>query len=163
MSQKLKIAIIGTGSRGTSCFTELLNKRDDVEIAAYCDTNRKRAEAAAGMYGINPAIYSTIEDMAANEKLDGVIITVPDCYHHEYAVKALNYGWNVLIDKPIATNVKDGMDIIQTAEKTGKTVMIGFNLRHHPVLIRLKQLSVSTLEASSRGVISPWEASVLSV
>ena len=140
MSQKLRIAIIGTGSRGTSCFTELLQKRDDVEIAAYCDTNRKRAEAAAGLYGINPAIYSSIEDMAANEKLDGVIITVPDCYHHEYAVKALNYGWNVLIDKPIATNVKDGLDIIQTAEKTGKTVMIGFNLRHHPVLIRLKQL-----------------------
>ena len=56
MSQKLRIAIIGTGSRGTTCFTELLNKRDDVEIAAYCDTNRKRAEAAANMYIVHQAI-----------------------------------------------------------------------------------------------------------
>ncbi len=140
MGKKLRIAIIGTGIRGTGCFTALLKEREDAEIAAYCDNNRKRAEKAAEIYQIHPAIYTSVEEMAAREKLDGVIITVPDCFHHEYAVKALNSGWNVLIDKPLATNVKDCQDIIRTAEKTGKTVMIGFNLRHHPVLKRLKEI-----------------------
>ena len=139
MSEKVRIAIIGTGARGTTCFTALLKDRKDVEIVAFCDNNRKRAEAAAKIYQIQPAIYTSVEEMAANEQLDGVIITVPDCYHHEYAIKALDCGWNVLIDKPLATNVKDGLEIIKKAEEKQKTVMIGFNLRHHPVLKRLKQ------------------------
>lgn len=140
MTEKLKLAIVGTGCRGTAGFTAILKARNDVEIAAYCDVNTKRAKAAAEIYKINPAIYSSMDEMAVRENLDGVIITVPDCFHHECATKALNLGWNVLIDKPLATNVKDGLDIIETARKTNKTVMIGFNLRHHSVLKRLKKI-----------------------
>lgn len=140
MSQKLKIAIVGTGSRGTSCFGELLKERSDVEIAALCDPNHVRAKAAAEYLGINPPIYTSMEDMAAKEKLDGVVITSPDCYHHDCAMTALKHGWNVLIDKPLATNVADGREVIETAKKVGKTVMIGFNLRHNAVLKRLKAI-----------------------
>lgn len=140
MAKQLRIAIVGTGSRGTGCFTQIFKTHDDVVIAAYCDVNTKRAEAAAELYQIQPAIYSSMEEMAAHEQLDGVVITVPDCFHHDCAVKALNYGWNVLIDKPLATNVKDGLDIIETAKKANRTVMIGFNLRHHAVLKRLKAI-----------------------
>lgn len=140
MNRKLKIAIVGTGSRGTGCFTSILKKRDDVEITAFCDVNTRRAEAAAEIHQIHPAIYSSMDEMAAHEQLDGIIVTVPDCFHHDCAIKALNCGWNVLIDKPLATNVKDGLDIIETAKKANKTVMIGFNLRHHAVLKRLKKI-----------------------
>ena len=57
MSQKLKLAIIGTGSRGVHCFTELLTKRDDVEIVAFCDVNTVRAQAAAELYNLKLNIY----------------------------------------------------------------------------------------------------------
>ena len=140
MSKKLRVAIVGTGSRGVSCFTQIFRKRDDVEIAAFCDVNTFRARAAAEQNKITPAIYGSMEEMAQKETLDGVIITVPDCFHHDCAVKALKSGWNVLIDKPLATNVKDCQEIIDLARETGKTVMIGFNLRHNAVLKRLKQI-----------------------
>lgn len=140
MSEKLKIAIVGIGSRGTSCFGELLKERQDVEITALCDPNPVRAKAAAEVLEIQPLIYPSMEDMAAKEKLDGVIITSPDCCHHDCAMTALKYGWNVLIDKPLATNMADGREIIETAKKAGKTVMIGFNLRHNAVLKRLKSI-----------------------
>ena len=78
MSEKLKIAIVGIGSRGTSCFGELLKERQDVEITALCDPNPVRAKAAAEVLEIQPLIYPSMEDMAAKEKLDGVIITSPD-------------------------------------------------------------------------------------
>ena len=138
--KKLKIAIVGTGSRGTFCFGQLFKKREDAEIVALCDVNTVRAKAAAETLGISPNIYQTMEDMAEKETLDGVIITTPDCTHHEIAMKALNYGWNVLVDKPLATNVKDGKEVIETAKKSGLTIMIGFNLRHHGVLKRLKEI-----------------------
>ena len=93
MSDKLRIAIVGTGSRGTSCFGELLKERKDVEIAALCDPNPVRAKAAAEVLEIDPPIYTSMEDMAAKEKLDGVVITSPDCYHHDCAMTALKHGW----------------------------------------------------------------------
>ena len=140
MSGKLRIAIVGLGSRGIGCFGNMLVKRDDAEIAALCDPNPVRARAAAERLQVNAPIYTSMDEMAKKEKLDGVIITSPDSCHHDCAITALNHGWNVLIDKPLATNVADGRDIIETARKTGKTVMIGFNLRHNLVLKRLKEI-----------------------
>ncbi|MBO7146184.1 MAG: Gfo/Idh/MocA family oxidoreductase [Lentisphaeria bacterium] len=143
MGEKLKIAIIGTGERGTCCFGEILKNRDDVEITALCDKNPVRYRAAARFLGLTDVkFYSSIEDMAKSEKLDAVIITTPDYTHHQVAMTALQNGWNVLIDKPLATTVKGCREVIETAKKTGLTVMIGFNLRHHAVLKRLKQLIV---------------------
>ena len=100
MSNKLKIAIIGTGSRGVGAFGEMIVKRDDVEITALCDTNPVRVRAAAEVLGITPNLYGSIEEMAAKETLDGVIITTPDCEHYSCAKRAMLAGWNVLIDKP---------------------------------------------------------------
>ena len=140
MSGKLKIAIIGTGSRGIDAFGRMIIKRDDVEIVALCDTNSVRRRAAAEVLGISPNLYASIDEMAAKETLDGVIITTPDCEHYDCAKKAMNAGWNVLIDKPLATNAKDGKELIELSKKTGKALMIGFNLRHSEVLKRLKGL-----------------------
>ena len=140
MSEKLRIAIVGVGSRGTSCFGVHLAERNDVEIAALCDPNPVRAKAAGKILNVTAPVYTSMAEMAKSEKLDGVIITSPDCCHRDCAVEALNLGWNVLIDKPLATNVADGREIIETAKKTGKIVMIGFNLRHNAVLKRLKEI-----------------------
>ena len=140
MAEKLKIAIIGLGARGTNCFGRILTSRDDVEIAAFCDLNPVRAKAAAEILGINPPIHTSMEEMTRSGKFDGVIITTPDSEHRNCAIGALKAGWNVLIDKPLATNVKDGRDIIKTANETGKIAMIGFNLRHNAVLKQLKKI-----------------------
>lgn len=138
MSKKLKIAIIGTGTRGINCFGEILRKRSDVEITALCDTNPVRVKAAAEILKVNARCYTSIADMAANETLDGVIITTPDNEHFACSMQALSCGWNVLIDKPLATNAADCKKLIEEAKKSSKTLMIGFNLRHSEVLKRLK-------------------------
>ena len=140
MKEKIRLAIIGTGMRGTFCFGSILKKRDDIEIAALCDTNHVRLKAAAEYLGINPPLYTSVDDMAAKENFDGVIITTPDCTHYEISMKALDYNWNVLVDKPLATNVKDCKALIAKAEEKKLTLMIGFNLRHHAVLKKLKEI-----------------------
>lgn len=139
MEKKVRIAIIGTGSRGILCFGEIIRKRDDIEIAALCDTNLVRCKHAAEMLDLDLPMYDSIDAMA-QEKLDGVIITTPDNTHFEISKKALLNNWNVLVDKPLATNVKDCKELIALAEEKKLTLMIGFNLRHHAVLMRLKEL-----------------------
>ena len=140
MEKKIRLAIIGTGMRGTWCFGEILKKRDDVEIAALCDTNHVRLKAATEFLGINPKLYTSFDELAAVETLDGVIITTPDYTHYEISRKALLNNWNVLVDKPLATNVKDCKELIRLAEEKKRILMIGFNLRHAPTLKRLKEI-----------------------
>ncbi|MBE6355704.1 MAG: Gfo/Idh/MocA family oxidoreductase [Lentisphaerae bacterium] len=140
MDKKIKFAIIGTGVRGVWCFGELLKNRRDAELAALCDRNIVRARAAAEKLGISPNLYTSIDEMAAAETLDAVVITTPDNTHRDIALQAMKSHWNVLIDKPLATNVKDCRDIIECANKNQLTVMMGFNLRHHAVLKRLKEI-----------------------
>lgn len=140
MDRKLKFAIVGVGGRGIGAFGTMIGNRDDAEVAAFCDTNRIRMEEAAKTLKIQVPFHSSITAMAKAEKLDAVVITTPDFYHEECAVEAMEAGLDVLIDKPLAISVKGCRHIIETAEKTGRKVMIGFNLRHNAVLKKLKQI-----------------------
>lgn len=138
--KKLKFGVIGAGSRGVACFGEIIKKNPEAELVALCDPNSVRMEEAAKILGIPLKFYSNVTDMIKKEQLDAVVITSPDHYHEDNAVEALSCGVNVLIDKPLATTVTGCRNIIDAAEKAGKIIMIGFNLRHNAVLKRLKSI-----------------------
>lgn len=141
MAEKiLNIGIIGAGSRGILAFGENISKRDDANVVALCDPNTVRMESVSEKLEGEQRFYTSDVEMLRNEKLDAVIITSPDYFHEQNAVNALNHGVNVLLDKPLATTVKGCKNIIAAAEKAGKVVMIGFNLRHNLVLKRLKDI-----------------------
>ena len=136
----VKFGIIGTGGRGGEGFGQRIGKREDVLIQALCDPNPVRMKAAAERFANHPACYATVEELLTAERLDAVLITSPDYCHEDNAVAALKRGVHVLVDKPLATAVQGCRNIIQAAEEAGKTVMIGFNMRHHPAIRRLKQI-----------------------
>ncbi len=138
--KKLQFAIIGTGYRGTYCWGDMIHKRDDTEVIALCDPNPVRMKKSAEIIGIKPKMYKTTDELFKHEKPDAVIITSPDGCHEANAVAALNAGVNVLIDKPLSTTVAGCRHIIAASEKAKKIIMIGFNLRHHAVLRKMKEL-----------------------
>lgn len=137
---KFKFGIVGIGNRGLYCFGELLKNHPEAEIAALCDTNSYRLNYAREKLQLQSNLYSSLDEMLATEKLDAVIITTPDFYHEECAVKAIRANCNVLVDKPLATSVKACQHIISEAQNAGKVLMVGFNMRHHPVLKKIKEM-----------------------
>ena len=139
-SSKLRVGIIGTGGRGVDCFGKLLRRRGDVELVAFCDPNPARMRKAAAELEISPSYHSSVEAMVAGGGLDAVVITSPDFCHEANAVAALKGGLNALIDKPLATTVKGCRAIIAAAAKSGKSAIMGFNLRHVETLKKLKSL-----------------------
>jgi predicted dehydrogenase len=134
------MGIIGFGSRGLGAFGVPLSERADVEIVAVCDPNPVRMKVGIRQLKAAPNCYTSVEKMLASENLDAVVITSPDYTHEENAVAALRRGISIFVDKPLATTVAGCRNVIQAAQKSGKIVFMGFNLRHHEVLRRLKEI-----------------------
>lgn len=135
----MKIGIIGIGGRGVS-FTRHLNERSDVFVTALCDPNHVRMQKAAKGIKGKQKFYTTVDDMLASEDLNAVIITSPDYCHESNAISVLQKDVFVLIDKPLATTAQGCMNIIKASEKSRATVMMGFNLRHDPTLVKVKEI-----------------------
>ena len=135
----LKFGVIGTGGRGLS-FMNIISGGKDTVVSALCDPNLPRMKAAVAKIEGSQKLYSDIEDMLNSEKLDAVIITSPDYAHEANAIAALKKDIFVFIDKPLAITVDACMNVMKAAKKSKATVMMGFNLRHDPTLIKIKQI-----------------------
>jgi predicted dehydrogenase len=142
----LNIGVIGSGGRGINCFGKLLAKRDDARLAAVADSNAVRMESAARMLENDFsagrfAAYTDIEAMLRGETLDAVIVTTPDYLHAAHAVAVLRAGVRfVLVDKPLATTVEGCLSITRAMRESGGQVVVGFNMRHLPLIARIKEI-----------------------
>lgn len=144
---KTKLALIGTGSRGTFTWGKSVNEayKDYVEMVALCDINPKRMSASKKIIGINANTYDAkdFDHMVQESKPDIVIVTTPDCFHEKYIVRALELGCNVITEKPIAINAEQCQRITDTENRTGEKVFVGFNVRYMNESIEMKKILLS--------------------
>lgn len=140
----VRVGIIGVGGRGVGCFGKLLKEHTGVELAALADPNMQRLEGAQQTLGGDAELYTDVEAMLRESKLDGVVVTTPDYTHADTVIAALRAGIkHVLVDKPLATTTQGCIDVVKAMEETGGQVAIGFNLRHAPLLARIKDVLAS--------------------
>jgi len=129
-----KIAVIGCGHWGKNLvrnFYELGN--------LYCvsDTNSILAQKFAKEYQV-PSM--TFEQIIADQSIDGVVIASPAEYHAPLAIKVLESGKHVYVEKPLALELKDAEDIIAAADKAGRQLMVGHLLQYHPAFLKIKDI-----------------------
>lgn len=82
-----------------------------------------------------PCFESFEEGMATNPDL--VVIATYSDSHADYACAAMEAGAHVFVEKPLATNVADARRVVETAQRTGRKLVVGYILRHHPSWMRL--------------------------
>ena len=136
--------IVGAGVRVYGMFVLGLKSKlgSDVKISGVYDINRKRCEFyQSEIDGLK--IYSDFDLMLDCEKPDAVIVGTIDSVHHEYVVRALDKGYDVICEKPL-TNTYEGAQAIREAEKrSGKLVRVTFNCRFMPTFAKVKELVCS--------------------
>ncbi len=136
----VKVGIVGTGQRGKA-FAEHIRSNSYAEITALCDTNRERLYSFARQFSLSKVKLTTVIDQfLAGNLVDTVIVTVPDRYHKEVAIKSFDAGKHVMIEKPMALTVEDCKDIIRAREKADRVLQVGFVLRYTPFCRKIKQL-----------------------
>ncbi len=125
---KLKVGVIGVGAISGAHIGAYM-KNPDVELCAFCDINEERLKAKGEKYGVTH-LYTDVEEMLKNEKLDAVSVCTWNCAHAKCSIAALNAGVNVLCEKPMAMNAKEAEEMKAAAERSGKLLMIGFVRRY---------------------------------
>jgi UDP-N-acetyl-2-amino-2-deoxyglucuronate dehydrogenase len=135
MTKTLKFAIIGCGRIGNRHADHIKNNGT---LVAVCDTIISKAEIISTEYNCNS--YSSIEQLILNEKeIDVVSICSPNGLHSEHTIKALNAGFNVLCEKPMAINVHDCGEMIKAAEKANKRLFVIKQNRFNPPVEAVKK------------------------
>src|SRR5215510_1698693 len=140
--KQLRIAIIGTGSRGTFTWGKPVveNYSDVVEIVGLCDINSKRVEAAKSFIGIKAPTFVDFDRMIKEVRPDAVVVTTIDATHYRYIVRALELGCDVITEKPLCTDEQQCQAILDAEKRTGKRVTVTFNARHSPEAKKVKEL-----------------------
>jgi predicted dehydrogenase len=122
----IRVGIVGTGIG--RLHANGYKKCKDVEIRAFCDIDRERAERCAREYGARD-VYTDYREMMNDSEIDAVSVCTPNALHAPVAIAAFEAGKHVICEKPIATNAEEGKAMVEAAKKAGKIFMMGFNNR----------------------------------
>lgn len=140
--RKLKVALVGTGIRGTSFWGKrLVDQYSEIlEFVGLCDINEGRLAYGKKYIGTNCKTYLDFDQMMAESKPDLLIVTTMDSTHHEFIVKGLELGSDVLTEKPLTTDEDKCQKILDAERKSKKNLIVGFNYRWSPYNTKVKEL-----------------------
>jgi UDP-N-acetylglucosamine 3-dehydrogenase len=132
----IRAAVIGVGSMGWN-HARIYNDLESVDLVAVADLDGRAAERAAHVYGARD--YTDYREMLRHEELDAVSIAVPTQIHREIALAALQRGCHILVEKPIASTVEEGREMVALAASRGLKLTVGHIERFNPAIVELKQ------------------------
>lgn len=137
---KVKVNIIGLGGIAQITHLPLLSKMEETEITGVCDIDKSKAKLVAQKYNLKN-YYTDLDNLLAETDADCIIISSPTYMHEEHAVKSLEKGLNVLVEKPLGRNVMEAQRIVDTAKKNKRKLMVGMNNLFRPDIMMLQSFT----------------------
>lgn len=146
-----RVGLIGLGAMGGN-HLRVLSELEDVELVAVCDADAKRLDAAKTRHQVKG--YASWDEMLESERLDAAIVAVPTRFHCQAALAALDHGLHVLVEKPIASDLDEGRQLVAAARRAGKLLAVGHIERFNPAVRELQR----RLEAGDIGRLFQLQA-----
>lgn len=154
---KTRYAAVGTGGRIPMFIDPLVRDYPDkAELVALCDASLTRAtyhqERLQSAYGYAEVPTFKADDfdrMIEETKPDVVIVCTIDATHHEYIIRALHAGCDVVTEKPMTTDDEKCRAIFKAVEETGRSVRVTFNMRWTPGIGKVR----SVLQSGAIGTV----------
>lgn len=155
--KKLGVAVIGTGFWGRNQ-ARVYKELEETELLAVCDINAERAKAVAKRFGAKP--YTNLGRMLKRKDIRAVSICTWSTNLAKEALKALKAEKHVLVEKPMATNVKQAEKLQETAEKQDLHLTVGFLMRFIPGVQHIKKAiknkKIGDLVCATAKRVSQW-------
>lgn len=136
----IKIGVLGAGFMGSThlaAYTQLQNL-GNFKVVAIADLFSERAAKYADKLGAK--IYGSAQELLDNADVDTVDICLPTYMHYEYAVKALEKGCNLFVEKPLCRTASEAKELARLAEQKGAIAMVGQCIRFWDEYVFLKEI-----------------------
>lgn len=155
--KKLGVAVIGTGFWGRN-HARLFKELEETELLAVCDINAERVKNVAKQFGVKA--YTSMGKMLKRKDIEAVSNCVWSLNLAKETQKALKAGKHVLVEKPMATNVKQAEKLLETAEEEGLHLSVGFLMRFIPGIQHMKNAiedkTIGNLVCATAKRVSEW-------
>ena len=137
-NERIRLGIIGSGSRGTYLMREA-NKIGGIEWVAVCDAWDERRDKAAEITGTAVAKDSDYRKLLDRKDVDGVLVATFDHLHAQVTIDACRAGKDVYVEKPMTSLPMQGHDVCGAVRETGRIVQVGTQQRSMANFMEAKQ------------------------
>lgn len=133
----IRVGVIGCGYWGPK-LARNFHDLSDAALEWVCDLRQERLDHLQGLY---PQVKTTRDcrDLWASD-IDAVAIATPVPRHHHLALKALQAGKHVLVEKPIAASVREAEEIVDEGKRQDRVVMVGHTFEYNPAVEAVKEI-----------------------
>jgi predicted dehydrogenase len=146
VSKPIELILLGAGGRGAHAYASYaFDHADEVRFVGVAEPDPIRRQRFAEEHDLDESqCFTSWEELLAKGRIaDGAVITTQDQMHVEPAVMAMEAGYNVLLEKPMADTLEGCVILAQTAERTGRTLQICHVLRYTPFWRTLHEIVTS--------------------
>jgi len=133
----MNVSIIGTGLQFTRRAPIIINSKED-KLISISGNDTLKAKYYSNMYDCD--YDKKWQDTIKRKDIDAVVITTPPDLHSKIAIAAIKENKHVLCEKPLSRTILESKNMHETAKKFKKILKCGFNHRHHPAMLKAKEL-----------------------
>ncbi len=138
MNSSVRLGIVGGGRAAEKLYVPTLPKTMGGQVVAVMDTREDRRELIAGAFE-GCRSFASVSQMLEQAKLDAVVIATPPASHLSVARQALAAGCHVLVEKPLAEDLREARELIAQVPDARDRLMVGFNRRWWLPIRRMKE------------------------
>lgn len=137
-TKMIRVAVFGGGAVAQARHLPEYAANPHAEIAGILDFNQARAQELCERYG--GRAYASLEEVLADGSVDAVSVCTPNATHAGYTIRSLEAGKHVLVEKPMALDLRETRAMMEAQKKSGKIMMLGHNQRLVKAHVKAKEL-----------------------
>jgi len=136
-TEKIGLAMIGCGQIARA-HLRAIAKNQHAELVAAMDVVEERARAVAEEY--HAKSYTSVDEVLADDRVDAVVLPLPHHLHCPIAIKSAEAGKHILVEKPMALDLPEALQMVEAAESAGVRLMVGQSTRFRPEVWTAKSI-----------------------
>ena len=142
MEEKIfTVAVLGGGSRGLDTYANFMRKNGHFETVAVCDVRQVRLDFAQKEYGVKKEnCFLDEKEFFKQKRADVLVIATQDQDHVRQCIKALELGYDVLLEKPITPKKEECFQLLEAQKKYQHKIVVCHVLRYAPVYLQVAKL-----------------------
>jgi predicted dehydrogenase len=136
-NRKVRYAVVGIGWISQTAFLPGVEHTGNSEVVAFVSGHEDKAAKVGEKYGVKDLYsYEQYDELLRSGKIDAVYLATPNWDHVDLAVRTLDAGIHLLLEKPMATSVEDCERIIAASDRSKAKLMIAYRMHHEPAMLK---------------------------